>query len=180
MVPTVLSVAASSRHTFSKSVQSRIRLLAGRGVEGDAHCGETVKHRSRVAVDPTQPNLRQVHLVEHEVLAALGARGFGVTPGSMGENVVTEGIDLLTLPRDTELALGVDAVVRLTGLRNPCVQLDAFQPGLMDAVLDRDEAGQLVRKSGVMAVVICSGVVTPGDAIVVRLPAGVHVRLDRV
>lgn len=176
----VVSVAASSGHTFSKTVQPRIRLIAGCGVEGDAHCGETVKHRSRVAVDPTQPNLRQVHLVQEEMLVELQSRGFDVRPGGIGENIVTRGVDLLSLPRDTELRLGPEAVIRLTGLRNPCAQLDAFQRGLMKAVLDRDAAGQLVRKSGVMAVVIAGGTVTPGDAIQIRLPAGPSVKLDRV
>jgi GNAT superfamily N-acetyltransferase len=176
----VVSVSSSSGHTFSKAVQPHIRLIAGLGVEGDAHCGETIKHRSRVAVDPTQPNLRQVHLLQEDVLIDLRSRGFDVRPGSIGENIVTSGIDLLSLPRDTELALGAAAVVRLTGLRSPCAQLDAFQTGLMTAVLDRDEAGQLVRKSGVMAVVIAGGIVGPGDPIGIRLPAGPPVKLDRV
>jgi MOSC domain-containing protein YiiM len=180
MPPTVVSVAASSSHSFSKIVRDRIRLLAGLGVEGDAHCGGTVQHRSRVAVDPTQPNLRQVHLVQDEVLTELQARGFNVSSGSIGENIVTKGVDLLSLPCDTELALGPDAVVRLTGLRNPCLQLDAFQQGLMRAVLDRDDGGQLVRKSGVMGIVVATGVVAPGDAIRIRLPDGTPVPLERV
>jgi hypothetical protein len=138
--PTVVAVAASRGHTFSKIVQDRIRLLAGLGVDGDAHCGVTVKHRSRVAIDPTQPNLRQVHLIEEEVLAELCASGFDLSPGSIGENIVTRGVDLRSLPRDAQLALGSQAVVQLTGLRNPCAQLDRFRPGLMQAVLGRDEA----------------------------------------
>jgi MOSC domain-containing protein YiiM len=180
MPPTVVSVAASPSHTFSKQAGPTIRLLAGLGVEGDAHCGETVKHRSRVAVDPTQPNLRQVHLIQEEVLAELRALGFDVVPGSIGENVVTRGVDLLSLPRDTKLALGPTAVIRLTGLRNPCTQLDTFQRGLMAAVVDRNDAGQLVPKSGVMAVVVATGVVSAGDAIQIRLPEGARVRLERV
>jgi MOSC domain-containing protein YiiM len=180
MTGVVVSVAASSSHTFSKVVQTRIRLLAGLGVEGDAHCGELIKHRSRVAVDPTQPNLRQVHLLQDETLAELRQRGFDVQPGSLGENVVTRGVDLLLLPRETELSLGPDAVIRLTGVRSPCVQLDKLQHGLMAAVIDRDASGQLVRKSGVMAVVVVGGLVSPGDLIQVRLPEGSAVRLDRV
>ncbi len=166
----VVSVAASGVHGFSKQVQPAIRLLAGLGVADDAHQGVTVKHRSRVARDPTQPNLRQVHLVHAELFAELAAKGFAVGPGDVGENVLTEGIDLLGLPRGTRLRLG-EALVEVTGLRNPCKQLDEFQPGLMAATLDRDDAGGLVRKAGVMAVVLEGGTVRVGDPIGVELPA---------
>jgi MOSC domain-containing protein YiiM len=149
-----------------------IRLVAGVGVEGDAHLGETVKHRSRVRKDPLAPNLRQVHLLHEELFAELRQRGFDVSPGAIGENVTTRGIDLLALPTGTRLRLGVDAVVELTGLRNPCSQLDDFQPGLMGAVLARDVAGRLVRKSGVMAIVLAGGDVRPGDTIAAELPNG--------
>ncbi len=134
--------------------------------------GETVKHRSRVAKDPTQPNLRQVHLIQAELFDELAARGFTVQPGDMGENVTTRGLDLLALPEATRLHLGTDAVVQITGLRNPCVQIDRFQKGLMAAVLDRDAAGALIRKAGVMAVVITGGDVRVGDDVVVQLPQG--------
>ena len=179
-LPRVLSVSASAGHTFSKTVQPAIRLIAGRGVEGDAHCGETVKHRSRVAADPTQPNLRQVHLIGNEILVELRQRGFALTSGSIGENIVTEGVELASLPRDTELRIGQQAIIRLTGLRNPCVQLDTFQRGLMAAVLDRDAAGRLVRKAGVMATVVAGGWIRPGDPIQVSLPEGMPVSLERV
>jgi MOSC domain-containing protein YiiM len=161
-------------------VQPAIRLIAGQGVEGDAHCGVTVKHRSRVAVDPGQPNLRQVHLLQSELLDELRQRGFHVTCGSIGENVVTTGLDLVALPRDTELLLGSEAIVRITGLRNPCAQLDAFQPGLMAAVVDRDPSGRLIRRSGIMAIVVTGGVVSVGDPITVRLPPEPQVELERV
>lgn len=176
-------VAAVSRavgHTFSKPNEDRIRLMAGLGVELDAHLGRTVQHRSRVARDPSQPNLRQVHLIHGELHDELRARGFDVAPGVMGENVTTRGVDLLALPTGTRLRLGEEAVVEVTGLRNPCVQLDRFQQGLMAAVLDRDEGGNLVRKAGVMAVVLTSGDVRPGDDIVVELPPPPHSRLERV
>ncbi len=176
----VTAVHRAPEHTFSKHAQDRIRLLAGLGVEGDAHLGRTVQHRSRVARDPSQPNLRQVHLVHEELHDELRERGFDVAPGVIGENVTTRGVDLLALPRGTRLRLGEEAVVELTGLRNPCVQLDRYQQGLMAAVLDRDEQGNLVRKAGVMAVVVTSGDVRPGDGVDVELPPEPHARLQKV
>ncbi|PWB63047.1 MAG: MOSC domain-containing protein [Bradyrhizobiaceae bacterium] len=170
----VTAVSRSARHTFSKPAQLVIRLVAGLGVEGDAHLGETVKHRSRVARDPTQPNLRQVHLLHAELHEELRAGGFNVAPGDLGENVTTRGLDLLGLAAGTCLRLGDTAVVEVTGLRNPCVQIDRFRPGLMAAVLGRDAAGNLVRKAGIMAVVRTSGEVRPGDAIAVTLPPPPH------
>lgn len=180
MSPHVLAVHLSPVHEFSKGAFERITLLAGLGVEGDAHCGETVQHRSRVARDPTQPNLRQVHLLPSELFAELAARGHAVRPGDIGENITTRGIDLLALPTDTELHLGPEAVVCITGLRNPCTQIDRFQSGLMAAVLDRTPEGELVRKAGVMAVVLRGGVVAPQDRIQIRLPAGPHAPLRPV
>jgi len=168
----VTAVAASPGHTFSKPTVPSITLLAGLGVAGDAHNGATVKHRSRVRRDPTQPNLRQVHLIHVELHDELRAAGFEVGPGDLGENVTTRGVDLLALPAGTLLRLGDEAVVEVTGLRNPCVQLDAFQTGLTAAVLDRDEQGELVRKAGVMSVVRAGGDVRPGDAIAIELPIG--------
>lgn len=176
----VLSVSLSPTHSFTKSRRDSIALLAGLGVEGDAHCGATVKHRSRVAQDPTQPNLRQVHLVQSELFAELAAKGFDVHAADVGENITTEGIDLLGLPRDTLLHIGGAAVVRITGLRNPCKQLDGFQPGLLSAVLDPAGDGTLLRKAGVMGVVVAGGPVKPGDTVRVELPAGPRLRLERV
>jgi len=176
----VIAVARSATHTFSKAIQSRIRLLSGLGVEGDAHNGTTVKHRSRVARDPTQPNLRQVHLLHTELHDELSARGFVVRPGDMGENITTRGINLLALPSGTRLHLGPTAIVEVTGLRNPCVQIDRFQRGLLAAVVDRDAAGEIVRKSGVMSIVVRDGEVGPGDSIAVELPAGPRRRLEVV
>jgi MOSC domain-containing protein YiiM len=166
----VISLASAPTHRFSKAVVPEIRLLAGLGVEGDAHLGETVKHRSRVARDPTQPNLRQVHLIHAELLAEVAAQGFAVRPGDLGENVLTEGLDLLGLPRGARLTLG-EAEIEITGLRNPCAQIEAFQPGLLAQMLDRAPDGGLIRKTGVMAVVLRGGVVRVGDAIAVALPA---------
>ncbi len=180
MDATVTAVSRSASHTFSKPNEDVIRLLTGLGVEGDAHLGVTVKHRSRVARDPSQPNLRQVHLIHSELHDELRAAGFEVRPGDMGENVTTRDVDLLGLPTGTVLRLGPEAVVEVTGLRNPCVQLNAFQPGLMAAVLDRDEAGELVRKGGIMGVVLAGGELRPGDPIVVELPAGPHTPLAPV
>ena len=169
----VLSVSRSAGHNFSKSTERSIRILAGLGVEGDAHSGVTVKHRSRVARDPSQPNVRQVHLLHAELFDELRVAGFNVVPGDMGENITTQGLDLLGLPTGTRLRIG-DALVELTGLRNPCAQIDRFQAGLTAAVLDRDAAGQLVRKAGVMAVALDGGEVGPGDVIEVILPASPH------
>ncbi len=156
------------------------RSVTGLGVEGDAHLGKTVKHRSRVAVNPTQPNLRQVHLIHTELHDELRAAGFIVSPGEMGENITTRGIDLLALPTGTRLHLGDMAVVEVTGLRNPCVQLDRFQPGLMAAVLEHDAHGKLIRKAGVMGIVLAGGEVRPGDPIRIELPPAPHKPLDRV
>jgi MOSC domain-containing protein YiiM len=157
-----------------------VRLVAGIGVEGDAHSGTTVKHRSRVTRDPSQPNLRQVHLVHAELLEEIQSQGHPVVPGSIGENLTTSGIDLLALPQGAKLHIGADAIVVITGLRNPCAQLDNFSAGLTGAVLDRTTDGQLVRKAGVMGVVASSGDVVPGDPITVVLPPGPQLPLKPV
>jgi len=180
MTGRVAAVSRSATHTMTKGDQSAIRLLAGLGVEGDAHAGVTVKHRSRVARDPSQPNLRQVHLIHAELHAELRAAGFDLAPGQMGENITTEGVDLLGLPTGTQLRLGDEAVVEVTGLRNPCAQLDGIQPGLMAATLDRDMHGNLIRKAGIMAVVVASGPVRPGDAVAIELPPAPHRPLEAV
>ena len=176
----VQAVASHPTHAFSKTVQPSIQLLAGLGVETDAHCGITVKHRSRVARDPSQPNLRQVHLVHGELFDELALMGYSLKPGEIGENITTRGIDLLGLPEDTILLIGSSASLRVTGLRNPCHQLDDFRPGLMSAVLGRTPDGALVRKSGVMAVVLAGGIIRPGDRITVKLPAPPLRPLQRV
>jgi MOSC domain-containing protein YiiM len=168
----VVAVALRPGHHFSKTSAPVIRLLAGLGVEGDGHLGSTVQHRSRVARDPTQPNLRQVHLIHAELFDELRAKGFDVKPADLGENITTAGLDLLALPTGTQLHLGATAVVEITGLRNPCLQIDHFQKGLMAATLDKDANGILIRKAGVMAVVLAGGDVHPGDVIHVTLPAG--------
>ncbi len=176
----VVSVSLSHQHAFSKDSVPHIKLLAGLGVEGDAHQGVTVQHRSRVAQDPTQPNLRQVHLIHAELFDELIAKGFTVAAGQLGENITTSGLDLLALPVDTELHIGASAIVKVTGLRNPCGQLDNFQPGLTAAVLDRAAGGTLIRKAGIMGVVVTGGIVSPGDAIHVHLPPEPHRALERV
>lgn len=168
--PFVLAVARSATHTMSKPGIGSIRLIAGLGVEGDAHAGVTVKHRSRVARDPTQPNLRQVHLIHAELHDELRRRGFEIAYGAMGENITTRGLDLLALPTGTRLTLGAEAVVEITGLRNPCNQLNGLQPGLMDAVLDRDSDGNLIRKAGVMGIVLSGGEVRVGDIVRMEIP----------
>lgn len=176
----VAAVSRNATHTFSKQTCGSIHLLPGLGVAGDAHLGTTVQHRSRVARDPRQPNLRQVHLIHAELHDTLQTQGFRVTPGDMGENITTRGIDLLGLPANTRLYIGDQVVVEITGLRNPCAQLDRFQPGLMAAVLGRDDHGNLVRKAGVMGIVLVGGDVEPNDPIRVELPVEPHQPLEPV
>ncbi len=176
----VVAVCRDDQHRFSKSVTDEITLWEGRGVEGDAHAGVTVQHRSRVAVDPTQPNLRQVHLIHAELHDELRAQGFIVEAGHLGENITTRGLDLLALPRGTVLRLGPQAVIEVTGLRNPCQQINNFQPGLLKAVVDKDEHGGPVRKAGIMGIVRRGGPIRTGDTIHVELPEQPHLPLDRV
>lgn len=176
----VVAVARDAQHRFSKRIVPAVRLLAGMGVEGDAHQGVTVKHRSRVAVDPTQPNLRQVHLIHSELFDELQAKGFAVGPADLGENVTTSGLDLLALPRGAMLRIGTSCVLEVTGLRNPCAQIERFQPGLLAAVLDRAPNGAVVRKAGIMAIVQASGTVRTGDPILVENPPPPWFPLDRV
>ena len=176
----VTAVSSNGEYSFTKPNRDSITLLAGLGVEGDVHAGVTVKHRSRMAQDPTQPNLRQVHLIHEELFTEVDTAGFRVAPGELGENITTSGIDLLGLPVGTVLHIGDDAVVEVTGLRNPCRQIDAFQDGLLKQVVGRDDAGNIVRKAGIMSVVKEGGVVRPGDLIKVELPDEPHRPLDRV
>jgi len=180
MTGKVAAVSRSATHTLAKGNQSAIHLLEGLGVADDAHAGVTVKHRSRVAHDPTQPNLRQVHLIHAELHEELRADGFTITAGQMGENITTEGIDLLGMPTGTRLRFGDAAIIEITGLRNPCAQLNEIQPGLMAAVLDHDAQGNLIRKAGIMAVVVMGGPVRQGDAVTIELPPTPHHPLEPV
>jgi MOSC domain-containing protein YiiM len=168
--PTVVAVACAAEHDFSKRTVPAICLLEGIGVEGDAHAGAHVKHRSRLAKNAAAPNLRQVHLIQSELFDELRGFGFDVVPAQIGENITTRGIDLPALPLGTVLRIGPDARVQLTGLRTPCGQIDDFQPGLLKAVIARDAEGRPVLKSGVMGVVVAGGAVRPGDTITVELP----------
>ncbi len=177
---TVVSLATSLAHSFSKATTDRLMLLEGLGIEGDAHCGVTVKHRSRVAADPSQPNLRQVHLIARELLAELAGKGFDVPPGGLGENILTSGIDLLALPRDTVLHLGAEARVQVTGLRNPCAQIESYRSGLLQEVVSKSEQGALIRRAGIMGVVLAGGEVRTGDAVGVYHPPAPHLPLERV
>ena len=175
----VVALSRSGEHRFSKTPVSAVRLVEGLGVEGDTHLGTTVQHRSRVAVDPTQPNLRQVHLIHRELLEELAAQGFALAAGDLGENVLTEGLDLLGMPVGTRLVLG-EAEVELTGLRNPCAQIERFRPGLLARVVGRDAEGRVVRKAGVMAVVRWGGLVRNDDPVTPHLPPLPHHPLEQV
>lgn len=179
MEPLVVAVARDLSHNFSKTLVSDICLIEGRGVEGDAHCGETVKHRSRVRVDPTQPNLRQVHLFQAELFEEFSGKGYSVAPGDLGENITTRGVDLLALPLGTILEIGQSVQIELTGYRNPCAQIDSFCPGLLSAIMIRTN-GQLLRRTGVMGIVLRDGRVVPEDRILVRYPSLPHKPLERV
>ena len=165
MAATVTALARDALHRVSKPPAERLRLVAGLGVEGDAHAGLTMQHRSRWVKQRTVPNLRQVHLIHAELFDELAGKGFAIAPGEMGENVTTRGIDLLSLSQGTRLRLGAEAVIEVTGLRNPCFKLDGIAPGLMAAVLEKGPGKRIVRKAGVMAVVVRSGDVAVGDAI---------------
>ncbi|MEU6225873.1 MOSC domain-containing protein [Streptomyces sp. NPDC047042] len=180
MSGTVVAVSSNGVYSFSKPNRDSVRLLAGLGVQGDIHAGTTVRHRSRMAKDPTQPNLRQVHLVHEELLAEVAEQGFEVAPGELGENITTRGVDLLALPVGTLLHIGDDVVLTVTGLRNPCLQIDGYQDGLLKQVVGRDAAGNVVRKAGIMSVVTEGGEVRPGDTVKVELPSGPHQALRPV
>lgn len=180
MTGKVLAVCRSATHTMSKPKVSSLTILKGLGVEDDAHQGITVKHRSRVARDPTQPNLRQVHLIHSELHDELRAKGFDISVGQMGENITTKDIELLDLPKGTMLHIGKTVILEVTGLRNPCYQLDGIQQGLMQAVLDKDSQGNLIRKAGIMTVVLASGKIFVGDEIRVQFPGEPHQRLEVV
>jgi len=176
----IVAVARDGGHHFSKAPVDEIHVLAGLGVAGDAHLGVTVQHLSRVAADPAQPNLRQVHLIHAELFDELRSKGFAVGPADLGENMTTLGIDLLGLPRGTMLRIGDAVALEVTGLRNPCGQIERFQPGLLAAVVDRGPKGEVIRKAGIMTIVRAGGVVRAGDAIVVEMPAAPHLPLERV
>jgi MOSC domain-containing protein YiiM len=176
----VIAVSRDGDHNFTKPNVTAITLIAGLGVQGDAHLGETVQHRVRVKEDPTKPNLRQVHLIHAELFDELAEAGFRLAPGDIGENITTRGLDLLTLPNGTRLCVGASAVVQVTGLRNPCRQIEAFCPGLLARLTQRGLDGQLILKSGIMGIVLNGGEVREGDAIDVELPPEPHERLGRV
>lgn len=176
----VLAVARDDKHRFSKQVAPEIHIVPGLGVEGDAHQGVTVKHRSRVRADPTQPNLRQVHLIHAELFDELAGKGFDVGPADLGENITTRGVDLLGLPQGALIRIGDQVVLEATGLRNPCAQIENFRAGLLDAVLERRPDGELVRKSGIMTIALAGGTVKANDAIAIELPPLPHCKLERV
>ena len=175
----VSAVSLDATHNFSKPNVASIELLAGLGVRGDAHFGETVQHLVRVREDPTKPNRRQIHLIHGELHDELNAKGFALGPGSMGENITTRGLDLLGLPVGARLHIGANAVVEVTGLRTPCKQIERYRTGLLAAV-SQDENGNLFFKSGIMGIVLNGGVVKAGDAISVALPPAPHQRLGKV
>ncbi len=173
------SVSASPNHNLSKVSRQEIELLEGLGVKGDAHLGKTVKHRSRVARDPSQPNLRQVHLMRKELLDELRLEGFAIAPGQMGENITTSGIDLMNLPYGTNLKIGNEVVVELTGFRSPCAQLDSIQTGLMKALLVHGSDNKYISKAGVMGIIIRGGLVRPNDKIEIQYPKGELIKLPK-
>jgi MOSC domain-containing protein YiiM len=172
LMASVFALHLGKGHTFSKHAVREVELVAGVGVAGDAHPRPHVPHPTRVAADPTQPNLRQVHLIDSELLEALDAAGHQVQPGDLGENVTTAGVDVHDLSVGSVLRLGEQALVAVTGLRNPCAQIEGFQPGLLEQVSYRDASGSLVRRAGIMGVVVLGGIVRVGDSIEVQAPPG--------
>ena len=173
----VVAVSKDEYHRFSKVPCTQITLIKGVGVRGDTHSGVTVQHLFAVEQDPRQPNLRQVHLLQQEFLDQARDQGYELTPGDLGENILTDDLDLVGLWQDTLLHIGSQAVVRVSGLRNPCAQIDSFRPGLLQVAVRRDLKGDVVRKAGIMGVVTTGGVVHPGDEIEVEWPAQPHRRL---
>ena len=180
MKPLIVAVSRSPKHTFSKQNEDSIRLVKGYGVEGDAHAGDTVKHRYLVRKDPTRPNIRQVHLIQIELLEELNAKGFPVKPGELGENITTRGVDLLSLPTGTSIQIGAQVIIELTTLRNPCGQIDRFQKGLLKELLYKNGAGEWVRRAGVMGIILEGGIVKPNDEMVIDLPPKPHLPLTYV
>jgi MOSC domain-containing protein YiiM len=174
----VVAVSIDGKHRFSKTPRLSVSLTKGHGIEGDAHYGPLVQHRCLARRAPTAANLRQVHLIPSELFDALRTRGFEVRPGNLGENITTLGLDLECLPLGTMLRLGASAIVRLTGLRTPCILIDRFEAGLKDEL-----RGGLLGprfRAGVMAIVSDGGEVSPGDLIRAVLPAPPHVVLPRL
>jgi len=169
----VVGVQISGKHAFSKVPQDAIRLIENFGVEGDAHAGATDQHLYHIRRFGQHPNLRQVHLIQAELLDEVAGKGHAVCPGELGENISTRHVDLLGLPTGTRLRLGSEAVIELTGLRNPCHQIEDFQPGLLKHLVEKKPTG-LVRRAGVMSVVLQGGDVRPGDAIEIELPPLPH------
>jgi len=176
----VHALSISEQHTFSKNLVNEVVVIAGIGIKGDAHAGVTVKHRSRVAKDPTQPNLRQIHLIHLELLSDLKTKGYIVKPGDLGENITTTGISLLDLPKDTILTIGENVEIQITGLRNPCHQIDKFQKGLLKEVVGKNDAGEIVRMAGIMGIVLKGGIIKVNDTIQIAYPDLPYQKLERV
>lgn len=176
----VVGVSRDSEHRFSKAAVDSIRVIEGFGVEGDAHAGKTIQHLHPMRLDPTRPNLRQVHLIQFELYDELRDLGYDVSPGQLGENVTTRGVDLLALPQRTRLQVGPDAVLEVTGLRSPCHQINDFRPSLLKQVIHTEEDGTVVRRTGVMSIVLTGGPIRPDDTITVVLPDGDHTPLEVV
>jgi len=176
----VVAVSKNAEHDFSKKNVESINLIENFGVEGDAHAGKHIKHIFLAKKDPTRKNIRQVHLIQLELLNRLNEKGFTVSSGDLGENITTQGVDLLGLPEGTRLHLGNEAIVELTALRNPCVQIENFQKGLLKEVVGKDDQGNIIRKLGVMGVVVKGGKVTTSDAIEVELPKLPHKELEYI
>ena len=177
--PTVIAVASDKKHNIVKPIRESITLIAEWGIEGDAHAGKTVQHRYDKRRNPDAPNLRQVHLMHAELLDRLAELGMTVQPGQMGENITTRGIDLLNLPRGTQLKIG-EALIEITGLRNPCKYLNQIAPGLMKACVAKHDDGALFPQSGVMGIIRSGGDIRAGDTIQIVTPPEPHDRLKPV
>jgi MOSC domain-containing protein YiiM len=166
---TVVAVASKEKHEFSKRTRHAITLVEDHGVEGDVHAGRVIQHRYLAKKMPVMPNNRQVHLIASELFTELGLSGFNVSPGELGENITTAGLDLTNLPLGTRLRLGSSAVVEITGLRTPCSLIDRFQKGLKRAMIMKHEQPRF--RCGVLGVAKATGKIAPGDPIIVELPS---------
>ena len=115
-----------------------------------------------------------------EILSELNDKGFSVIPGELGENITTQGIDLLSLPQGCQLHIGKTTIIELTALRNPCVQIENFQTGMLKEVISKDKQGKIMRKLGMMGVVLSGGHVQPNDEITIQLPEQPHKSLEYI
>jgi MOSC domain-containing protein YiiM len=161
----VIAVCQKTEPGLPKFEAEAIQLIEDFGVSGDYHAGKLIRHRYWAAKDPTHPNHRQVLLVDTSIYADLASQGIALKPGMLGENVVVDGIQVMTLAVGARLQLG-DALLELTEVRNPCYQLNEMHPDLLEAVKPEVD-GQPRRNAGMFARILTGGWVRPGNPVLV-------------